>query len=98
MKYILIFCLSLLTFVWWQRHSILKLQNENKLLLRQNSQLSQTQEKLNKQLENFNEKQKHASQQIAKLKDIAQHQKDDCYNSPVSPAYIELVRGSAKNK
>ena len=98
MKYTLFFCLSLLTFVWWQRYSILKLQNENKLLLQQNLQLNQNQEKFNKTLEDFNEKQKQASLQIAKLKDVSQHQKDDCYNSPVSPAYIELVRGSAKNK
>ncbi len=95
MKYILICCLFLLTFIWWQRYSILKLKNENQLLLQQNLQLSQNQEKFNKKLENFNEKQKQASRQIAKLKDKAQRQDDDCYNRSISSAYIELVRNNS---
>ena len=63
------------------------------MLSQENAILKQNQNNFIRQVENFNDKQQKANEQIAKLKKQAMQQKDDCYNRIIDDSYAEFVRG-----
>ncbi len=97
MKYTVILCMLLASYAFWQHFSLQKSQENNLKLQQQNEMLLQQQHQLKKQTEEYNAAQQKANKQISKLRDLAQKNKDNCYNNPIPAAYLKLVR-STDNK
>ena len=94
MKYTAILCMLLASYAYWQHFSLQRSQENNIKLQQQNRILLQQQNQLKKQTEEYNAAQQKANIQISKLKDLAQKNKDNCYNNPIPAAYLKLVHST----